>query len=134
MNGFLGALYVEFLPGGDRKRWLLKEDLTYIDATVGRTYTASRGFITDFASIPRPLWAWLPPAGEYAPAAVIHDWLYWWGKDDKGEPVTRALADAVFRRAMADLGVGSLRRKLMWLGVRVGGWKAWASYREERPR
>ena len=35
------------------------------------------GFVTDFASIPPIFYSVLRPDGEYAYAAVIHDYLYW---------------------------------------------------------
>ena len=34
-------------------------------------------FMTDFASIPRPLWSILPQWGRYGNAAVVHDFGYW---------------------------------------------------------
>lgn len=34
------------------------------------------GFVTDLATVPRIFWSLLPPDGEYAKAAIIHDYLY----------------------------------------------------------
>jgi Protein of unknown function (DUF1353) len=37
----------------------------------------TKGFVTDFASVPRPLW-WVFPQWEiYGHAALLHDFLYW---------------------------------------------------------
>lgn len=133
-GGFVTTLKVEFLPTkGTDKRWLVVQNLIYVDAPVARVYEVPVGFITDFASVPRIFWSWLPKAGEYAPAAVVHDWLYWWGYDDDDKPMTRGECDAAFRRAMADLGVNRIRRTAMWLAVRLGGGKIWNVYRKERP-
>lgn len=73
------------------------------------------GFVTDLASVPRALWAVLPPHGKYAKAAIIHDYLY-----TKGE-VPRLEADRVFSEAMEVLGVPKWKRKLMYWAVRAFG-------------
>jgi hypothetical protein len=125
---FETELEVEFIDGN---RWLLLTDLIYRDGE--RVYLAPAGFKTDFASIPRPLWAWLPKAGPYAPAAVIHDWLYFHGRDFDGKPVTRGEADGAFKKAMADLGVPKVRRSLMWAAVRVAAGFKWREYRATNP-
>ena len=82
------------------------------------------GFQTDLASIPRPLWAVLPKVGKWDAAGVVHDWLY------QRNGITRQEADAVFHEAMLVKGVGPKTAALMWLGVRVGGWKPWNAYRK----
>lgn len=77
-------------------------------------YTVPAGFLTDLASIPRPLWTLLGhPAGRYAQAAVLHDWLL------EVAAVPRARADSIFLEAMEVLGVPRLQRRLMYLGVRA---------------
>jgi hypothetical protein len=126
-------LRVEFVDG---RHWLLVEDFSYHDVyegegwdgepqTVVNKISVPAGFLTDFASIPRGLWNLLPPTGEYGKAAVIHDFLYTYGKDSRG-PVTKLYADQVFKRAMADLGVGVLRRNVMYAAVRIGGRGIWS--------
>ena len=126
-------LRVEYIDG---HTWLLIEDFSYLDVYEtteddSRDYddgprwktnkiTVPAGFTTDFASIPRFFWRILPPAGEYGKAAVIHDFLYQYGRDNKG-PVTKAYADGVFLRAMTDLGVGVFRRRAMYAAVRLFG-------------
>jgi Protein of unknown function (DUF1353) len=54
------------------------------------------GFVTDFASTRRAIWAVLPPVGRYQLAAVVHDFLYW----DQG--CTREQADTLLWVAMAE--------------------------------
>ncbi len=95
------------------------------------------GYETDLASIPRPLWAVLPPAGRgsrsgYAPAAVIHDWLYYarWAPADTAPALVprangRKEADDVFLAAMEALGVRPATRRAMYLAVRVFGGSRW---------
>lgn len=121
-------LRIEYLDG---RNWKLHEDFSYFDEVGlpgdvdGTFIDVPAGFVTDFASIPRALWTILPPTGQYGKAAVIHDWLYRGGKPE-GRPVTKAYADAVFERAMKELGVPWLRRKLMYTAVKLFGRGIWA--------
>ncbi|MDR7420027.1 MAG: DUF1353 domain-containing protein [Armatimonadota bacterium] len=101
----------------DGRRW------TLIEPYVWREFTVPAGFVTDFASTPRLIWAWLPPTGKYMGAAVVHDYLY------VVDRCTRAEADAVFLEAMADAGVNVVRRRLMYLAVRAFGQEIWDRYR-----
>ena len=100
--------------------WQLLEDVVY----QGRkeTFTVKRGFTTDFASVPR-IFTWLiPKYGRYTQAAVLHDHLC---VESHAGRFARHDADGIFRRSMRELGVGFLRRWLMWVAVRFGGgWKA----------
>ena len=92
------------------------------------------GFDTDYASVPRLFWSFYPPDGSYTPAAIIHDALYFYqtaGTPSEYHPlaaplrISRAQADHVFLEAMTALGVPPLRRRLLHLAVRAGGWLAW---------
>jgi hypothetical protein len=93
--------------------WELSNDLVYqgkID-----TFTIPKGFLTDFASVPR-LFTWLVPrSGQYTKCAVLHDWLL------ETQAVSRCDADGLFRRTMREIGVAVLRRRVMWAAVRVAG-------------
>jgi len=75
------------------------------------------GFHTDLASVPRPLWAFIPPYGRYIRAAIIHDYLYIKG----GLP--RRGADRVFLSLMKTDGVPFWKRTLMYAAVRGFGWR-----------
>jgi hypothetical protein len=35
------------------------------------------GFVTDLASIPRPIWSFFPPDGPWVKGAIVHDFLYY---------------------------------------------------------
>ena len=90
------------------------------DLGSGDFITVPAGFVTDFASVPRALWAIEPPLGDAGKAAVLHDWLY-----ETGER-SRADADAIFLEAMAVLEVEWWKRRLIYRAVRVfgtGGYK-----------
>lgn len=98
----------------DGTRTLLK-DLVYASVVAETVFRIPKGFNTDFASVPRwPVMFWLFGDTARGPA-VVHDFLYRKGIG------TRAMADAVFREAMAVAGVPAWRRIPMWLGVRLGG-------------
>ena len=97
----------------------------------GRTYTLAEdvafreegivvpsGFRTDFASVPRFLWAVFPPTGYYQRAASLHDFCYCRGKM---LVLTRWDADATFLRQMKRDGVGVRTRYTLWLAVRLFG-------------
>lgn len=88
----------------------------------GRILGVPRGFVTDFASVPRLLWTLLPPWGRYTAAAVVHDWLYF------AQVTTRAEADWVFLELMRRGGVAWCVRWAMYSGVRAGGWVAWGRH------
>jgi hypothetical protein len=77
------------------------------------------GYVTDFASIPGFAQWLISPFGKHAEAAVIHDWLYTLGKPRDGK--ARKQADRVFRRALKLVGVGFVRRNIMYYAVRMGG-------------
>lgn len=84
-----------------------------------KSVTVPIGFVTDFASIPRIFWSILRPDGEYAHAAVVHDYLYW------EQRTTRDAADQVFFAAMVDLGVQPETRVALYEAVRGFGSAAW---------
>jgi hypothetical protein len=85
------------------------------------TFTVPKGFVTNFASVPRiPIIYEL--AGDTASdAATVHDFLY------STHPVSRSMADAVLREASDVTAVPDWRRQLMWAGVRVFGWLYWGT-------
>jgi hypothetical protein len=81
--------------------------------------TVPTGFVTDFASIPQIFWSALKPDGEYAYAAVVHDYLYW--KQDR----PRDEADEILKLAMQDLKVGALTVNAIYEAVHLFGGQAW---------
>lgn len=78
------------------------------------------GFVTDFASIPRAFWSLLPTDGDYAYAAVVHDYLYW------TQTRPRAAADQILKMAMQDFKISKTTIEIVYRGVRVGGGSAWS--------
>lgn len=86
------------------------------------------GFVTDFASIPRVFWSVLRPDGDYAYAAVVHDYLYW------TQTRTRKESDEIFRFAMQDFGINRAVIATLYEAVSEFGGGAWDQNRELRDR
>ena len=61
----------------DMDYWYLAAPLRWQQPGNQGTITVPKGFATDFASIPRVFWSWLPPIGRYGVPAIVHDWHYW---------------------------------------------------------
>ena len=78
-----------------------------------------RGFVTDFASIPRPFWSLLRPDGDYTHAAIIHDFLYW------TQSTPRNKADEILKLAMQDLKVEDATVAIIYKAVARFGESAW---------
>lgn len=118
MSEFLRPLEVELAEDTShegRGTWRLMAPLAYVSDVAKQIITVPRGFLTDFASVPRlPLVFWL--TGDCAhEAAVIHDWLY------ATQVLPRALADQVLREAMLVSGVPAWRCWGMYFAVRLFG-------------
>lgn len=86
------------------------------------------GFLSDGASVPKPLWNWLPPLGLYGQAAVLHDFLrhtltvYLDGQINNREKqifITIKESDQIFLEAMKVLGVSRFKRYTMYIFVRL---------------
>ena len=86
------------------------------------------GFVTDFASIPREFWSLLRPDGNYAYAAVIHDFLYW------NQLTSRENSDMIFRLAMGDFKIPKIEADSIYAAVRLAGGKAWKENAELKKR
>jgi hypothetical protein len=113
--------------------------LLYESDLLGTAVVVPAGFITDLASTPRMLGAWLLAGGRAPRPAVLHDYPYQFAfflrPDCEPLDVTKALADAVFYEAMrADpmSGTNAVTAWLMWAGVRLGGRGEWESINRVR--
>lgn len=91
--------------------------------------TVPADFHSDGASMPRLFWRLIghPFQMQYLREAILHDWLY------RNQPCSRALADRIFYELLAGK-VKPWRRRLIYLGLRLGGWVAWRQNRKELPK
>jgi hypothetical protein len=119
MSRFTEVLVVS--PLADGRTWVTKKEFGYDigKENSGNSIEVPIGFMTDFASVPRIFWFFLPPWGKYGNAAVIHDYCYW--KQD----FSRKRSDDLFREAMLVLQVSKLKIFLMYTAVRLFGYLAW---------
>jgi hypothetical protein len=113
VSRFLNEPVCSLVEGG----WRLECDLVYESNFLQREVTAQTGFVTDLASVP---WfaRWIVPVstGKNRKAAIIHDWLCVYGKE---EGVTQAQADRVFSEALEACGVGVVGRWGLFIPVRA---------------
>jgi hypothetical protein len=117
MNKFTSDLVVKSY---DETKWELTEEFYFYfsedDKSTG--VTVPKGFITDFASVPRILWSILPPTGRYTKAAVLHDFLY---SNASHLELTRKQCDKMFLQGMEILGVKRWVRNTIYRAVRIFG-------------
>lgn len=108
------------LPG-DEDLWILGEEMV-VEVSDGEVVTVPVGFVTDGASVPKPvqvLTRWKPFEGPQRWAGIAHDWLYHvtgYGK---------RRADDVFRAILEAEGASWFRRTAMYWAVRLFGHKAY---------
>ena len=147
MGTFNAKILAEFQPP---RKWKLGRDLTYTttklmgdeikslqdigvdvkrdtDISPEASITVPTDFMTDLASTPRLLWAFIAPF-DVARAAIVHDLLYKairkyrWTKGTIEEDKTlikkaKVVADKVFRLAMKDAD------------PKVSGWKIYSAWK-----
>ena len=106
---FLNDLVVQVVPDG----YMLTQPFDYQDGA--KIWRVPAGFVTNFASIPRPARILITGHGKERLAATLHDYLYSLKHD-------RRKSDAIFLKAMKDSGVNWFLRHAMHKAVRVGGW------------
>lgn len=85
-----------------------------------------KGYLTDFASIPRVFQGIFNAVNDVAPASIVHDWCY------SVELFERRICDQVLYDGLRANGVGWLRAKTIYAAVRSGGWTSWPHDSAER--
>lgn len=105
-------------PSDNGVDWIMMKEYVYEVGKIGSgdEIKVPEGFITDFASIPRPVWSFLPPWGKYGKAAIVHDYLY------DTAIRTRKDSDSIFLEIMKNSGVNTLIRNIIYYSVRTFGW------------
>ena len=102
-------------PLADGRNWELEADYI-LNLHDGRHVFIPKGFVFDFASIPRLFWRLFPPAtGKHRLAALVHDWLCASGHDwyDSAD---------IFLKLMEYSGVKAWKRYSMYYAVKMHGW------------
>ena len=121
------VIRVEYLQHDQKgDRWKLLEHMPF-NTPLGPVIVPA-GFVTDFASVPKIVWSFIPPMGPYAAAAVLHDWWYEnrLGVEQFGNWKARKMADEQFYRDMVAADPDARNRnRLMYQAVRLFGKSAW---------
>lgn len=114
-------------PFADGANWMLHSAMVYqIGDDYSLTMMVPKGFVTDFASIPKKFHSIMGSTGPYANASVIHDYLYWL------QACSRKQADNIMAIAMQESRVGPYTAKLIHTAVRKAGAGAWSNNQSER--
>jgi hypothetical protein len=114
-------------PFADGEDWMLESPMIFKAGKKNPLILiVPRGFVTDYASVPRPLRLLLPREGTYGNAAVLHDYLYW------RQDCTREQSDNIMVIAMLEAGVSESTLRAIQLGIRLGGQGSWDTNRSER--
>lgn len=116
MKGVVDDIIVKSV--GSRS-WELMEPFDWYGITV------PEGFITDFASIPRPFWSIINPAGKIKPAALVHDYLYSKQGVLDDATMSRKSCDQTFLEIMVVIKMGWFKRMTAYRAVRLFGWIPW---------
>src|SRR3990167_4905100 len=95
--------------------WRIEREFTYYigEENSNEFVIVPKGFITDFASVPRPFWFLFPPDGKYTQAAVLHDYILHEGI------YSYPKADYIFYEAMGVLKVPPWNRWIMYRAVQI---------------
>jgi hypothetical protein len=126
VSGFLNPIRAEDCPDGYCR--ILLEDVVYHVGSLNSTdkIVIPKGFKWDGGSVPRIFWNIVDPWGSASKAYLLHDWLY------HTQERSRLVSDAILMEAMEVLGVSFLKRKIIYRGVRLGGWVAWGKHKKEK--
>lgn len=115
-------------PSGNNRAFVLIEVMNYEVGSTGISINIPPGFVTDYASIPRPLWGLYSPHDQYSRAAIVHDYLYW------TQNCTRLQADNLFMIAMKESDVPLSTRNAVYGGVRHWGESSWERNAADREK
>ena len=110
----------------DGANWLLVTPMEYVVGDGPTVITVPKGFVTDFASIPKAFRWLLGPTGRYSGASVLHDYLYWY------QQCRRVEADRLYHRAMVESGVSLGMSDAMFLVLHFAGERAWNANKRDR--
>ncbi|MFT7527694.1 MAG: hypothetical protein ACI9LY_002853 [Arenicella sp.] len=114
-------------PFSDSKDFMLVRDMVYILGQTDISITVPKGFVTDFASVPKGLWSFgLSPHGKFSKAAIIHDYLYW------TQGCSRQQSDGIMLIAMKESKVEAVDQFALYEGLDLAGNPAWVENRQAR--
>ena len=90
----------------------------YVYKTKRYLIKVPKGFVTDYASIPKLFRIIILPYGKHSGASVVHDWLY---SSNCDLDISRERADKIFLEILKEEKVNFFLRIFMYLAVRKFG-------------
>ena len=90
----------------------------YVYRTKEYLIKVPKGFVTDYASVPKLLRIIILPYGKHSGASVVHDWLY---SSKCDMEISREKADKIFLEILKEEKINFLLRTLMYIAVRKFG-------------
>lgn len=104
--------------------WYLREAVNVDIRGMNKHYefTIPQGYLTDGATVPRLVWAFVPLWDDCTTAVVIHDYLCnqnWIKIDGKLVSIDRRTSDDLFLAAMEFSGVSKIKRFIIYNFVRL---------------
>jgi hypothetical protein len=119
MSQFLTDLDTRLVCEFDNTHRLLAP-FAYQSDLLGKVVVVPEGFVTDYASVPRIIGAYLLYGDKGKRAGVVHDFLY------STQLADRKTCDLVFREALIASGYSAWEYEPMYAAVRLGGGSHWA--------
>lgn len=83
-----------------------------------------KGYVTNFASVPRIFYLFIPPHGLTVNPSIVHDYLY-----EKDNNKTRKQCDDIWKQLMKEAGVKDWQIYSMYIFVRIFGSFNWKKYK-----
>ena len=116
--------YSRIINGEKWKRYKLEKEIK-VKLSNKEIITIPKGFIYDLSSSPRILWTILPPDGDFAIAALIHDFLY------ENRLFSREFCDkemlkwSIKMNGTKKISIRNFDNYIRFYGVRIFGYYAW---------
>jgi hypothetical protein len=109
---------------GEDPKFILEEDVEIVYSYRRKHYIVviPKGFITDFASIPKIFRNWLSNVSGYNKCYLLHDFQYSILSQEKH---SRANSDNILRENLDWCNMNMLDRNAVYFAVRIAGGKHW---------
>jgi len=122
MAKFIGMIDVIFTIG--KNEGMTQSPFMFESDVLKSTVTVPKGFITDFASVPKRLHNIVGPSDtDIREAAVVHDYMY----SKLTSVYTRKQADDALIEGMRVLGAPWWKRSIVYAAVRTFGGSHWGN-------
>ena len=116
--------YSRIINGTSWNRYVLEQEIK-VKLSNNDIITIPKGFKYDLSSSPRFLWSILPPDGDFAIGALIHDYLY------ENKLYTRKFNDlemlrwSIVMNGTRKISLRNIDNYTRYYGVRLFGWFVW---------